>query len=330
MSSSTTEASNSTSADTPTTSPDLRITLIGAGTIGLSFAAFHLSHLHSPSHLTIYDTRPDLAQHVRTALPKFFPSAFPRPDISLIAIASSLPSAVHAASIIQESGPEDPAFKQSLWRTVEQHAAPTALLWSSTSGIPASVQGLHMQDKSRVLVVHPYNPPHIMPLIELVPSPNTSPSVVSQTQDFWTRRGRVPIHVKKETTGFVANRLAFALLREAVHLVREGVVDVREVDRIVETSMGPRWAVAGPFKSYHAGGGVGGLEAFFKNIGGTVQGCWDDGAKVNVGEGWEDEVFRQAREAYGVVDVEERDRLTRRLLDVLDEERAKSAEKVGE
>lgn len=162
-----------------------------------------------------------------------------------------------------------------------------------------------------------------MPLLELVPSALTSSSVIERTQAFWRERGRVPIHIKKETTGFVANRLAFALLREAIHLVKEGVVDVAELDSIVETSMGPRWAVAGPFKSYHAGGGPAGLEGFFKNIGGTVQGCWDDAGKVNVGGRWEEDVFRQARETYGIVDVKERDRLTKRLLEVLKEEREK-------
>jgi 3-hydroxyacyl-CoA dehydrogenase len=122
----------------------------------------------------------------------------------------------------------------------------------------------------------------------------------------------------------VANRLAFALLREAVHLVDEGVVSVEELDRIVESSMGPRWAVAGPFKSYHAGGGPAGLEGFFKNIGGTVQDCWSDSGSVNVGDGWEENIFKQAKETYGTVVVNERDRITRRVLAVLEEERGKS------
>ncbi|KAI8938828.1 hypothetical protein NX059_004690 [Plenodomus lindquistii] len=311
---------------------DLRITLIGTGTIGLSFAAFHLTHLPHPSQLTIYDTRPNLSHYIQTNLPKFFPqntssapesssNTPPIPDLTAITIATSLPTATKTAHIIQESGPENAPFKQTLWSTIEHHAPRTALLWSSTSGIPASVQSTQMHDKTRVIVVHPYNPPHIMPLLELVPSPSTSPAVISQTQTFWQQRGRIPIHVKKETTGFVANRLAFALLREAIHLVDEGVVSVAEVDAIVEASMGPRWAVAGPFKSYSAGGGEGGLEAFFRNIGGTVQGCWEEGGRVNVGGGWEGEVFRQAREAYGVVDTGERDRVTRRVLDVLGEER---------
>jgi 3-hydroxyacyl-CoA dehydrogenase len=261
---------------------------------------------------------------VQEHLPKFFADQQGPVNISSIKIAESLQEAVTNAHIVQESGPENLEIKKVLWKDVEQHARKDALLWSSTSGIPASQQAQDMQDKTRLIVVHPYNPPHIMPLLELVPSPQTSESVITRTQDFWRERGRVPIHIKKETTGFVANRLAFALLRESIHLVNEGVVSVSELDSIVESSMGPRWAVAGPFKSYHAGGGAAGLEGFFKNIGGTVQACWDDAGKVNVGGGWEEEVFRQAHDTYGTVNVAERDRITRRVLEVLREEKEKS------
>jgi 3-hydroxyacyl-CoA dehydrogenase len=298
---------------------ELRITLIGTGTIGLSFAAFHLSDPH-PCKLTIYDTRPDLQFFIEEHLPKFFTEQSTLNSLPNIHLATTLEEAVSQAHIVQESGPENLQVKTDLWKEVERYAPKDALLWSSTSGIPASEQAKEMQDKTRLLVVHPYNPPHIMPLLELVPSPQTSEVVISRTQDLWIKRGRVPIHIKKETTGFVANRLAFALLREAIHLVNEGVVSVAELDSIVESSMGPRWAVAGPFKSYHAGGGPTGLEGFFKNIGGTVQSCWDDAGKVNVGEGWAGQIFKQAKETYGTVDVEERDRITRRMLQVLKEE----------
>jgi 3-hydroxyacyl-CoA dehydrogenase len=306
---------------------DLNITLIGTGTIGLSFAAFHLSHTLSPTHLTIFDTRPNISQYIQETLPKFYSQNPDSVPISNIKVATSLQEAVSKAHIIQESGPENLQIKRDLWVQVEKYAPKDALLWSSTSGIPASQQAQDMLDKSRLLVVHPYNPPHIMPLLELVPSPSTSPQVIQRTQDFWTERGRVPIHIKLETTGFVANRLAFALLREAIHLVDSGVVSVAEVDKIVESSMGPRWAVAGPFKSYHAGGGETGLQGFFKNIGATVQECWEDAGQVNVGkgEGWEEKVFGQAMTAYGVVDTEQRDRVTRRVLDVLEEERGKAS-----
>lgn len=303
--------------------PNIRITLIGTGTIGLSFAAYHLQHLASPSQLTIYDTRPDVQEYVQETLPKFLRGQETEVDISKIVLATSLRDAVSKSSIIQESGPENLPFKQKLWKEVEEYAPKDAMLWSSTSGIPASQQSLDMADQSRLLVVHPYNPPHIMPLLELVPSPNTSEEVIEHTKKFWQTRGRVPIHIKKEVTGFVANRLAFALLRESIHLVDEGVVTVAELDEIVQSSMGPRWAVAGPFKSYHAGGGAGGLEGFFKNIGGTVQDCWSESGKVNVGDGWEEKVFREAKEAYGVVDTVERDRVTKRVLEVVEEEKKK-------
>ncbi|ORY13248.1 3-hydroxyacyl-CoA dehydrogenase [Clohesyomyces aquaticus] len=298
---------------------ELKITLIGAGTIGLSFAAFHLSHLTSESQLTIYDTRPNLETYVQEALSKFDTSTLSNSsrDFSKIRALKSLQEAVQDADIIQESGPENLNFKSELWAEVERHAPRDALLWSSTSGIPASQQSANMKDKSRLIVVHPYNPPHIMPLLELVPSPETSADVIERTKEFWEARGRVPIHLKKEVTGFVANRLAFALLREAIHLVDTGVVSVAELDKIVESSMGPRWAVAGPFKSYHAGGGEAGLKGFFKNIGGTVQDCWTDAGEVNVGDGWEQKIFTEAKEAYGVVDTNHRDGATTKVLGVV-------------
>jgi 3-hydroxyacyl-CoA dehydrogenase len=203
----------------------------------------------------------------------------------------------------------------SLWPKVEQDCPSKALLWSSTSGIPASIQCADMKDPSRLIVVHPYNPPHIMPLLEIVPSPATDQEVIARTMEYWKDTVQMPLVLKKETTGFVANRLAFALLREAIHLVNEGVASVKDVDDLMASSMGPRWAVAGIFDSYHAGGGVGGLEGFFKNIGGTVQACWDDIGILNVGEGWEEDIFRQTKETYGVLYTKERDDKTRRVLD---------------
>ena len=297
---------------------DYRITLIGCGTIGLSFAAFHLSHLKSPSQLTILDTRPDLEDYVRSSLPKYLESS-KQALVSEITLTNDIAEGVANADIVQEQGPENVEFKSKLWAEVEKHAKPAALLWSSTSGIPASAQSRSMEDKSRLIVVHPYNPPHIMPLLEVVPSPQTGEDVIERTLSWWRERGRMPVLMKKEVTGFVANRLAFALLREGIQLVNEGVVTPEEVDDVVTSSMGPRWAVAGPFKSYHAGGGAGGLEAFFKNIGGTVKGCWEasDANRTNVGDGWEEQIFKQTQDAYGTVNTAERDRKTKAVLEAV-------------
>ncbi|OQO01160.1 hypothetical protein B0A48_13403 [Cryoendolithus antarcticus] len=298
------------------------IAIVGAGTIGLSFAALHLAK-NPDCHVIIFDTRPDLQDYVNTSLPGYLTDVDVAQCLTRLTITTSLEEAVKNADVVQEQGPENLDFKQKIWPEIEEAASKDALFWSSTSGIPASKQSQHMQDRSRLVVVHPYNPPHVMPLLEVVPSPLTSQDVIDRTLSFWQSLGRVPVLIRKECTGFVANRLAFALFREACSLVAQGVVGVEDLDSVVQSSMGPRWTVAGPFKSYHAGGGEGGLQSFMEKIGGTVQSCWDASDAdvrshdVRVNAAWQEEVCRQTHEAYGVVDVSERDRKTRGVLEAL-------------
>lgn len=329
----------------------LRITLIGAGTIGLSFAALHLKYALTPGtaklELTIHDSRPDIEEHVLETLPLYVNAEITKkpykagayhviikddqrqPIKVTLIVDDSLVNAVSKASIIQEQGPENDAFKIALWSEVERHCPPDALLWSSTSGIPASNQSANMKDRSRLIVAHPWNPPHIMPLIEVIPSPHTNPKVISRTMEFWKSMGKVPVLLKKETTGFVGNRLAFALLREAIHLVNEGVASVEDIDSVMQNSLGPRWAISGPFKSYQAGGGEGGIEAFFKNIGGTIQACWDDAGKVNMGGEWEKNIYNRTKEAYGIVDTKGRDAKTLMVLDATQDKAKRSEDTEG-
>ena len=239
-----------------------------------------------------------------------------------------------SADIIQEQGPENVAVKQNIWREVESLAPSHALFWSSTSGIPASVQMAQMQDKTRLIVLHPFNPPHVMPLLEIVPSPaaavsSTKSTVIDRTIDYWAGLGRKPIVLKEETTGFIANRLSFALLREAAYLAQRGVASPEEIDRIVEQSLGPRWAVRGPFWSYHAGGGLDqGLGGFFEKIGSTIQACWDDAGVLNMpdpndggtsGHRWTDQLSKQVHETYGRLgadELRERDEALKKVLDI--------------
>lgn len=294
-----------------------KITIIGVGTIGLSFAALHLEKHHH--QVTICDTRPGLEEYVHDTLPNYLSAGL---DFqSRLTLTSDISAAVSDATIIHECLPESPSLKQKIWAEVEQNTKPDALLWSATSGVTASIQSEQMKDKSRVCVVHPYNPPHIMPLLEVVPSAETSQDVIAATLAFWRGLGREPVLIHKETTGFVANRLAFALFREAVHLVDTGVITVEDLDRVVETSMGPRWAVAGPFKSYHAGGGKAGLHGFMSNIGGTVGDVWDDLGSPKADGNWRKSVCDEAQRAYGVVDTAERDRITRKVLQAIEEEK---------
>ena len=297
------------------------IAIIGSGTIGLSFAALHL--VQNPTcTVTVFDTRPDLYDYITEKLPGYILGACSDSYQDRLTLAPNLKKAVEYADIIQEQGPEKVEFKKSLWAEVEKHARSDALLWTSTSGIPASIQSQDMRDKSRLLVVHPYNPPHIMPLLEVVPSPTTTQANINKCVKYWRSLGRTPVVIKKECTGFVANRLAFALFREACSLVAQDVVSVKDLDAIVTSSMGPRWSVAGPFKSYHAGGGDGGMHSFMDKIGGTVQECWERSEKdyekndIEVGEDkkWQQKVCKQCEEDYGVVDTKERDLKTRKVL----------------
>lgn len=298
-----------------------KIAIVGAGTIGLSFAALHLSKDQS-CRVSIFDNRPDLEEYVSKYLPGYLVDGDHESCLKRLSLAPSLEEAVQNADIVQEQGPENAAFKIKIWPEIEKDAPKEALFWSSTSGIPASEQSRDMKDKTRLVVCHPYNPPHIMPLLEVVRSPeHTSDDVVERTLSYWRKLGRAPVVVRKECVGFVANRLAFALFREACSLVAQGVVDVEDLDDIVQTSMGPRWTVAGPFKSYHAGGGEGGLNSFMEKIGGTVQSCWDasdedvNKGNIVVGGSWQHGVCRQTEEAYGVVDTAERDLRTRSVLE---------------
>jgi len=296
-----------------------KVAIIGSGTIGLSFAALHLVK-NDAAHVTIFDTRPDLAEYVKRHLPGYIDVQDSGQYMKRLTIARTQAEAVENANVVQEQGPEKLDFKISIWREIEEHAPKDALFWSSTSGIPASQQCRDMRDKSRLIVVHPFNPPHIMPVLEVVPSPSTSQDVIDRTLSYWRSLGRSPVVVKKECTGFVANRLAFALFREACSLVSQGVVSVEDLDEIVTTSMGPRWAVAGPFKAYHAGGGEDGLTGFMSKIGGTVQDCWSASEEdveregIAVGGKWQEGVCQQAESAYGIVNTSERDEKTKKVL----------------
>jgi 3-hydroxyacyl-CoA dehydrogenase len=309
---------------TPLPHGDQHIALIGLGAIGISFLALHLTY--TSATISVYDPRPDLQDHVATILPLYLPrksdsegdnngipataSAAIDADISSLVTSrrlrfcTSLAVAVSRATIIQEQGPEKLAFKQATWSEVLRHAGPTAHLWSSTSGIPASEQLSHLSStskststsgtgtgnalglseatilsaRSRLLVVHPFNPPHLMPLLELVPSPHTAPEALAFADAYFRAVSPIhrPITLRRETAGFVANRLSFVLFREACSLVARGVCTVEELDEVVRASLGPRWAVGGPFRMYNFGGGQRGMAGFLDNIGGAISGVWDD------------------------------------------------------
>jgi ketoreductase RED1 len=246
--------------------------VIGGGVIGASWTALFLAR---GLRVTVSDPRPDIERVVRAGLRAVAPTlgelgldvAALVEDTGALMFESEVAAAVADADVVQENVSERLDLKQRVWAAVEAAAPGDALFASASSALPATAIAERMRHPERLVIGHPFNPPHLVPLVEVVPGVRTDPAVAQRAVAFYRAIGKRPQLVKKEMPGFVANRLQNALFREAVHLVREGVVTEQALDDIVTSSIGMRWAIAGPFQTFHLGGGPGGLAAFLEHFG---------------------------------------------------------------
>ena len=253
-----------------------QVAVVAAGTIGVSWTALFLAHGLT---VRVYDPRPGIGEFVHTTLAEIAPTltALGLPTDHLddrLSVVSTAGEAVAGAQLVQENGPENLAVKHSMLADIEAAAAPDALILSSTSALPASELAAGMTHPERLLVAHPFNPPHLVPLVELARGKLTSEQNVARALAFYRAVGKHPIVLASEVPGFVANRLQAALFRECIHLVMEGVVDLAQLDDVVTSSIGLRWAAQGPFLSFDLGGGDGGLQAFFEHLGPDLESIW--------------------------------------------------------
>lgn len=191
-----------------------------------------------------------------------------------LSIADSIGHAVDGAQVVQENGPENLAIKHELLASIESASASQTLILSSTSALTATELASELSHPERLLVAHPFNPPHLIPLVEVVPGERTDADAVGRALAFYKSVGKHAVVLHREIPGFVANRLQAALFRECIYLVTQGVVDVAELDEIVTSSIGLRWAAQGPFLSFDLGGGEGGLSQFFKHLGPDLEAIW--------------------------------------------------------
>jgi ketoreductase RED1 len=284
--------------------------IIGAGVIGASWTALFLAH---GLNVVVNDPQPDIEATVRTMLTKSAPTlrALGLPHEALdknLRFEPDLERAVAGADLIQENGPERPEWKQQLWARIEPAVPKHALLLSSSSARPASEQAALMKDASRLLVGHPFNPPHLIPLVEVVPGERTAPEATADAVAFYEALGKVPRVLKKEIQGFVANRLQRAIMREACYLVQEGVVTVDELDDIVTSSIGLRWAVNGPFSSFHMGGGPKGLESFFAHLGKNMAASFKVIPQVELDDTLKQRIIDQAAASFGTTPIPQMER----------------------
>ncbi|MBV9196039.1 MAG: 3-hydroxyacyl-CoA dehydrogenase [Solirubrobacterales bacterium] len=282
------------------------VAVIGAGLIGISWTALLLAH---GLEVRVYDPDPAAQSRCREGIERIAPSltALGLPVHGLaerLRFETELTRAVRGAAVVQENGPEDLALKRHVWAQVQQSAPPETLLLSSTSGLPATAQAQHLARPGRLVVGHPFNPPHLVPLVEVVPGQRTDPQAVEDALAFYRALGKQPVVLRREIPGFVANRLQSALFRECVSLVTQGIVAMEDLDAIVTSSIGLRWAAAGPFLSFHLGGGPGGLAHFFAHFAPGMQRRWDTLGRPRLDDATIALLAREVERAYGDTSIE--------------------------
>jgi 3-hydroxyacyl-CoA dehydrogenase len=191
--------------------------------------------------------------------------------------------AVVDADFVQENGPEREDVKHALYAVLDAAARPEVVIASSSSGLlPSVIARGCPSHPERVVIGHPFNPPHLIPLVEVVPGEKTSEAAVEQAMAFYTSLGKRPIRLRQEVPGHIANRLQAALWQEAYSLVERGVATVADVDTAISQGPGLRWAVLGPFLNQHLSGGPGGIAHILEHLGPPTQEWWRDLREVTL------------------------------------------------
>ena len=254
------------------------VAVIGAGLIGLSWAALFTA---AGKQVNLYDSRPEAGQYmaefwvsVKPTLVRLgLASEITEPKVEVFA---TLADAVRDADFVQECIPERLEAKQTLYAEMEPHLKAHAIVATSSSGLKLSDLQAGWQAPGRVIIAHPFNPPHLIPLVELYGNARTDDDVLPRATAFYERCGKVVVTLQREVLAHVANRLQAALWREAIHLVLEGVASLKDIDTAVHAGPGLRWAVMGPHLLLNLGGGEGGLRAYCEQFRDSYHQWWDD------------------------------------------------------
>ncbi|MDR6759136.1 3-hydroxybutyryl-CoA dehydrogenase [Mycoplana sp. BE70] len=252
--------------------------VLGAGVIGASWTALFLA---SGRDVAVHDISPTTEKTVRDYVSRAWPTL---EDLGLVKGGSpdrvrfckSAAEAVEGASFIQENVPERIEIKRALYAEIESLLSADAIVATSASGLTLSEMQTGWKDPGRFVLGHPFNPPHLIPLVEVMGNERTADGVVEAAERFYDAVGKVTIRVNREVPGHVANRLQAAVWREAIHLVKSGVASVEDVDKAMWAGPGLRWAAMGPTMLFHLGAGEGGLAAFCERYTDSFNRWWDD------------------------------------------------------
>jgi 3-hydroxyacyl-CoA dehydrogenase len=259
------------------TKPIRRIAIIGTGVIGASWTALFLA-----KGLQVVAT--DIAPNAEAALRKFVEAAWPAltrlglsPGASQLNLkfTADVPQAIAGVDLVQENGPERIDFKRKLYGQLDELLPPDVIIASSSSGLTMSeIQSGAASHPERCVIAHPFNTPHLIPLVEIVGGAKTSEATIRRAAEFYTSIGQRTVRLNKEMPGHVANRLQAALAREVYYLVAEGVVSAADVDTALCWGPGLRWGIMGNMMLNHLGGGPGGVEHFFQQFSGPMTAWW--------------------------------------------------------
>jgi 3-hydroxyacyl-CoA dehydrogenase len=257
--------------------PIRRIAIIGTGVIGASWTALFLAN-----GLDVVAT--DVAPGAEAALKHFVAEAWPAlqrlglasgASQNRLSFTAALTDAIKDADLVQENGPEKIEFKKTLYRQLDELLHPRVIIASSSSGLTMSeIQSACEMHPERCVIGHPFNPPHLVPLVEIVGGAKTSKNTIERAAEFYSSIGQRTVRVNKEMPGHVANRLQAALAREVYYLVAEGVVSAADVDTALCWGPGLRWGIMGNMMLNHLGGGPGGIEHFFQQFAGPMTAWW--------------------------------------------------------
>ena len=253
-----------------------RTAVLGAGVIGASWTALFLA---SGRSVVVYDPAPDAETTVRAYIENAWPAleevgATQRATPDALSFVTNAQDAVTEAEFVQENVPERLPIKHKTYQEIEPALGSNTIVSSSTSGLTLEALQEGWRDPRRLILGHPFNPPHLIPLVELTANNRTDPFVLDATEAFYADIGKVTIRIQKGMPGHVANRLQAAVWREAVHMAVEGVASIEDIDKAMWAGPGLRWAAMGPTMLFHLGAGDGGLQAFCDHFRDTFNGWW--------------------------------------------------------
>jgi 3-hydroxyacyl-CoA dehydrogenase len=248
--------------------PIRRIAIVGTGVIGASWATHYLARGFD---VVATDPAPNAEENLLKYVDEAWEQATslgltPGASRARLSFTAKMQEALANADFVQENAPERPEFKIKLFAEMDAATPVDSIIASSSSGITPSVMQSNCNHPERVLIGHPFNPPHIIPLVEVVGGTKTSPEAIRSAMEFYASIGKKPILLNKELPGHVANRLQTALYREVMYLIQQGVLSVADADDAVSYGPGLRWGVMGPSLQFHLGGGAGGIKHFVDHL----------------------------------------------------------------